>query len=157
MNNSPIDQILLDAAVIRSLPVPSPEQQQRFVNHLRFVHSWYRHIPLFEPVTFVVFLAPQAGRWYASEHPRLPFGNSMEEYQQAFGLLDYMWKSYGHWDRDGGEPMKLPVEFPEGCYFKLFPYVYPGDDDCFLGTANQTLILSGAAHPDVRNYNLFVA
>ncbi|MGL4942986.1 MAG: hypothetical protein ACRC46_07330 [Thermoguttaceae bacterium] len=67
----------------------SHEQAERFIEHLTKCHSWYKHIPLLEGSEFFIVIDPNAGRNYAEVHPCLPFGNSQEAYQKAFGLLNY--------------------------------------------------------------------
>jgi hypothetical protein len=83
--------IIFSEAEIRALPLPSREQHQAFVEHLRDVHSWYKHLPLLTGGKFVVFLAPDAGEGYPSQHPHLCYGNTIEGYRRAFGYLDYIW------------------------------------------------------------------
>lgn len=116
--------IVISDELMRSLPLPTIDQHQRFVKHLKDVHSWYKHLPLLTGGVFVVFLAPDAGTDYPTEHPRLPFGNSVEGYRQAFGHLDYMWQiETESFHRDGAEPAVLPDEFVQEFSFVLYPYV----------------------------------
>ncbi|MFN3651988.1 MAG: hypothetical protein ACK47B_20630 [Armatimonadota bacterium] len=111
---------------MRDLPLPSAAQLARFVEHLKNVHSWYKHLPLLDGDAFYVFLAPDAGECYPTQHPPLPFGNDAEGYRRAFGHLDYMWESDGYWLRDGGPPKRLPTQVEDECRFVLFPYVSYG-------------------------------
>jgi hypothetical protein len=71
--------IIFSEAEIRALPLPSREQHQAFVEHLRDVHSWYKHLPLLTGGKFVVFLAPDAGEGYPSQHPHLCYGNTLNK------------------------------------------------------------------------------
>jgi hypothetical protein len=106
-----------------ALPWPTYSQQCAFIAHLCDAHSWYRHLPL-EGGTFVVFLAPDAGHNYPSEHPRLPCGNTVEGYRRAFGHLDYLWSTDGtRFDRDGGPIIELPDQVWRSSGFVLHPYV----------------------------------
>jgi len=115
---------MLSIEMMLQLPLPTPEQHQAFVNHLCDVHSWYKHLPLLTGGEFVVFLTPDAGLDYPSEHPRLPYGNTPDGYRRAFGYLDYMWRiGDAAFDRDGGKPLILPELVLQQCRFTLYPYV----------------------------------
>jgi hypothetical protein len=123
--------ITFSEAEIRSLPLPSQKQHQGFVRHLRDVHSWYKGLPLLTGGKFIVFLAPDAGEGYPSQHPRLPYGNTVEGYRRAFGYLDYMYSVKGcPFERDGNNSrvfdttiVVLPPDLIEQCEFVLYPYV----------------------------------
>lgn len=69
----------------------SGEQAERFVEHLTCCHRWYKHIPVLEGSEFIIVIDPDAGINYPTEHPRLPFGNTQEGYQKAFGRLNYFY------------------------------------------------------------------
>jgi hypothetical protein len=145
--------IIFSEAEIRALPLPSREQHQAFVEHLRDVHSWYKHLPLLTGGKFIVFLAPDAGEGYPSQHPHLRYGNTVEGYRRAFGYLDYMWSVEGSsFDRDvhGGvfEPEKvvLPSNLIEQCEFTLYPYVSNEQYWCVHEDAIDSL-RAGTVHP----------
>lgn len=127
---------MLTVKAMRSLPLPTDAQLQRFIQHLQGAHSWYKHLPLLTGGTFVVFLAPDAGRDYPTEHPSLPFGNTVEGYRRAFGYLDYLWRIDGEpFSRDSGKrlttfpraltyaPVELPDDFLQHFSFVLYPYI----------------------------------
>jgi hypothetical protein len=104
--------MIVSVDLMKSLPLPTIEQQKRFSKHLQNVHSWYKHLPLLTGGTFIIFLAPDSGTNYPFLHPSLPFGNSIERYRQAFGHLDYMWRINSEaFFRDGASPAKLSQEF----------------------------------------------
>lgn len=140
---------------IRALPLPSQEQHRKFVEHLRDVHSWYKHLPLLTGGKFVVFLAPDAGEDYPSQHPHLPYGNTIEGYRRAFGYLDYMWSAEDcPFSRDGHcsgifetQLVIIPTELMECCEFVLYPYV----SNEFYWSVHEAAIKSlhaGASHPE---------
>jgi hypothetical protein len=116
---------MLTAADVRSLPRPTDAQWLAFETHLVGVHSWYKHLPLFQGGEFVVFLAPDAGENYPSEHPALPTENTVEGYRRAFGHLDYLWRcsSDEPFDRDGGTAPLLDAELMAIGRFTLYPYI----------------------------------
>jgi hypothetical protein len=133
---------------IRALPMPSIEQHRSFVEHLGNVHSWYKHLPLLTGGQFVIFLAPDAGEGYPSQHPRLPYGNTIEGYRRAFGYLDYMWSIDGSaFDRDGGRPVILPPEVFKQCCFVLYPYASREFYWCIHEEAIASL-RAGTPHPE---------
>ena len=99
----------------------TPEQKERFIEHLSGCHSWHKHLPLLTGGKFILFLDEQAGSDYPSQHPALPFGNSPEDYRKAFGLLTYCWKTEPgiHYHRDdSGE-----IDPDNGVQIQLFPYL----------------------------------
>ena len=116
---------MLTAADVRSLPRPTDAQWLAFERHLVGVHSWYKHLPLFQGGEFVVFLAPDAGENYPIEHPTLPTENTLEGYRRAFGHLDYLWRSSPDepFDRDGGTAPRLDAELIAIGRFALYPYI----------------------------------
>jgi hypothetical protein len=85
---------------IATLPFPTVDKIQRFKEHLVQVHSWYKHLPLSQGATFIIYLEPNLDREYPLKHPALPFGNSKEGYQKAFGHLYYRYRIDGHWYED---------------------------------------------------------
>jgi hypothetical protein len=146
--------IIFSEAEIRLLPLPSREQHQAFVEHLRDVHSWYKHLPLLTGGKFIVFLAPDAGEGYPSQHPHLRYGNTVEGYRRAFGYLDYMWSVEDcPFDRDGHggaferEQVVLPSELIEQCEFVLYPYVSNEQYWCVHEDAIDSL-RTGTPHPE---------
>lgn len=135
-------------AEIRALPLPSPEQHREFVAHLRDVHSWYKHLPMLSGGRFVVFLAADAGQDYPTQHPSLPYGNTVEGYRRAFGYLDYLWCVDSEpFDRDGGEPVALPPELVAQCSFILYPYV-SGEFYWSIHAAAIAELRAGMPHPE---------
>jgi hypothetical protein len=133
---------------IRALPLPSIEQHRAFVEHLGDVHSWYKHLPLLTGGEFVVFLAPDAGEGYPSQHPRLQYGNTIAGYRRAFGYLDYMWSiDRSAFDRDGGHSVILPPEVLKQCCFVLYPYVSREFYWCVHEDAIASL-RAGTPHPE---------
>jgi hypothetical protein len=142
----------LTATEIRSLPLPSPAQHREFVAHLKDAHSWYKHLPLIDGGIFVVFLNPHAGEGYPSQHPSLPYGNTIEGYHQAFGYLDYMYSiDGGSFDRDcgglGKQDLELPPELLEQCSFTLYPYVSSEFYWC-VHESDVFRLQSGTFHPE---------
>ena len=83
--------------------MPTPEQTDRFADHVAGNHSWYKHLPFFPPgASFVFFPNLHAGRGvkpdgerfvvydiekgnYFAHHSRLPTA----EYLEQFGHWDY--------------------------------------------------------------------
>lgn len=116
---------MLTAAAARSLPPPTESQWRAFADHLVTVHSWYKHLPLFNGGEFVVFLAPDAGRRYPLEHPKLPTENTCEGYRRAFGHLDYIWRTCATrpFDRDGGCPPRIGDDLLTIGRLNLYPFV----------------------------------
>jgi hypothetical protein len=139
---------MLSSAVVKSLSSPTETQIEAFVQHLIQVPSWYKHLPLFEGGDFVVFLAPDAGEDYPTQHPRLPTENTLAGYRQAFGHLDYIYRCRPTepFSRDGPKAPDLSSRFFDTGRFKLFPYVSYE----FYWSVHENdvaLIRSGAYHP----------
>lgn len=114
----------------------TPEQAERFIKHVAECHSWYKHLSLLHGGEFIIVAAPEAGRNFPSEHPRLPFGNTKKGYQKAFGLLGYYYSCspgepfFCEW----GSPSLYEVSpsytreevfqiHPQHRSIRLFPYV----------------------------------
>jgi hypothetical protein len=116
---------MLTVADVKSLPKPTDSQWLAFEKHLVGVHSWYKHLPLFGGGDFVVFLAPDAGVNYPTQHPRLPIENTSESYRRAFGHLDYMWRipPEESFCRDGSPTILLDNELMRVGRFNLYPYI----------------------------------
>ena len=111
---------------MRDLPQPTPDQQQAFVDYIKTAHSWYKHLPLLDGGTFIVFLSPKAGiGWEQIISPQLPFGNSVERYCKSFGFLDYICMVGGNQFLSRTKTVELPDRIYDRCTFKLYPYVYP--------------------------------
>jgi len=119
---------------IAKLPVATREQKELFANHVLNVHSWYKHLPL-EGSVFTIYLEPDLDREYPSNHPKLPYGNTKEGYQKAFGHLSYQYciKNYCYQDfcnkiingkRVAIEKTKIPENYKLQWSFKLFPYCH---------------------------------
>ncbi|NHZ35541.1 hypothetical protein [Massilia rubra] len=136
------------AAALRALPLPSADQHCAFVEHVRNAHSWYKHLPLQEGGRFVVFLAPDAGLNYPTQHPLLPRGNTLEGYREAFGYLAYAWSVSGEpVQRDARGAVLLPPTFAHECRFVLYPYV----SEDFYWSVHEAAVArlkAGAEHPD---------
>ncbi len=139
---------MLSAAIAKSLPQPTDAQCQAFAEHLATVHSWYKHLPLFDGGEFVVFLAPDAGDLYPSEHPRLPTENTTDGYRRAFGHLDYIWRSHSNetFSRDGAPTPHLDDELLDVGRFHLFPFV---SNDFYWSVHEDDVarIRNGVTHP----------
>lgn len=107
----------------------TPEQKERFIEHLSGCHSWHKHLSLVTGGKFILFLDEQAGLDYPSQHPVLPFGNSPEDYRKAFGLLNYCWKTEGDtcYQRDDLREMypeaTMNSRFGKQVHIQLFPYL----------------------------------
>jgi hypothetical protein len=119
---------MLTAADVRALPKPNSSQWQAFEKHLVTVHSWYKHLPLLSGGEFIVFLTPDAGEDYPTQHPRLPIENTVEGYRLAFGHLDYMWRIPPRkaFERDGHSRSTVPSlddELMKAGLFHLYPYI----------------------------------
>jgi hypothetical protein len=137
----------LTEEALRRLPLPSPAQHRAFVEHLAGAHRWYKHLPLLTGGTFVVFLAPDAGRKYPAQHPGLPFGNTVEGYRRAFGHLDYMWSvDGGPFARDSNPTPELLESLIAYCSFALYPYVSEEFNWSEHADAVEAL-RAGATHP----------
>jgi hypothetical protein len=149
--------IIFSEVEIRSLALPSREQHQAFVEHLRDVHSWYKHLPLLIGGKFIVFLAPDAGECYSASHS-LPYENTIDGYRRAFGYLDYMWSVENcPFSRDNchtgmidgifvQEQVVLPSDLIEQCEFVLYPYVSNEQYWCVHEDAIESL-RAGTPHP----------
>ena len=120
----------------------SQEQAERFVDHLAECHSWYKHIPLLDGSEFIIVVDPDAGRNYSEVHPRLPFGNTKEGYQKAFGLLNYYSGYDNEYSSDCNDSMEtagdevfsfeeIAGRFPLYQRIRLFPYVGGAFTDVF--------------------------
>ena len=118
-----------------NIPFPNMEQIQRFKEHVINVHSWYKHLPLLEGGKFVVYLEADLDREYPTQHPKLPFGNTKEGYEKAFGHLCYMYFINDFWYLPYNSKMvegkRIEIEKPvfsdkhiEMCSFTLFPFCH---------------------------------
>ncbi len=118
-----------------NIPFPSTEQIQRFKEHVVNVHSWYKHLPLLEGGKFVVYLEADLDREYPTQHPKLPFGNTKEGYEKAFGHLCYMYCVNDFWYLPYNSKIvngkRIEIEKPifspkqmEICGFTLFPFCH---------------------------------
>ena len=140
---------MLNAAIVRSLPVPSPAQCNAFIEHLVTVHSWYKHLSLIHGGAFVVFLAPDAGENYPSQHPRLPTENTVDGYRRAFGHLDYTYRINpdARFRRDGPSAPDLDPEIANTGTFTLYPYV---SHQVYWSVHEDDIarLRDGAAHPN---------
>lgn len=113
---------LIDAAVLKTLPAPTPEQQESFARHVCEAHSWYKHLPP-EGAHFVVFLASDAGEGYPEDAPRLHYSwKTTAEYRRRFGHLDYLWRREAGWSRDAQDIPELSPELQSRCGFLLHPW-----------------------------------
>jgi len=133
-----------------SLPWPSEEQFEAFVDHVCDVHSWYKHLSLRAGGQFAFFLASDAGGGFTDETPRLHHTwTKTEDYRRRFGFIDYI----GPWGRDGGAGLSLPPEIVEATRTTLFPYVckcYNAPEACLWGVHAddiQHLLAHGAESP----------
>jgi hypothetical protein len=131
-------------------------QFKLFAKHVGNCHSWYKHIPLIDGADFIVFLDEDAGIGYPSLHPELPYGNSTEQYREAFGILNYAWmaNSGGLWCRDGKSiidlgDLQLPEYIKTQCRFTLFPVVSGGEFEEAYSIHENDLkrISNGTYHP----------
>lgn len=120
---------------ISKLPFPTQEQIVRFKEHILGVHSWYKLIPLIEGSIFTVYMEPDLDREYPTHHPKLPFGNTMEGYQKAFGHLAYQYCINKFYNQDycnkiiNGKRVEMEItQIPENhrvnWSFKLYPYCH---------------------------------
>ena len=139
---------MLTAAKVRSLPIPADSQWNAFAAHLAAAHSWYKHLPLFDGGEFVVFLAPDAGRGYPLEHPKLPTENTREGYLRAFGHLDYIYREFPSYSfsRDALQTPRLDEELLAIGWFNLYPFV---SDEFYWSIHEDDVarIRNGASHP----------
>ncbi len=89
-------------ALLRGLPLPTPEQRQNFVAYVTCAHSWYKHLPAFLPgAPFYFYLDRSAGcnwvplpdgSYVITERKKQGFHYSdipTAEYRTRFGYLDY--------------------------------------------------------------------
>lgn len=139
------------AALVRGLPLPTPEQYEAFAWHVCTAHSWYKHLSMLHGAEFVVFVSPRAGGGnlvarllpeggftleepetgprFTEEHPRLHHTwKTTAEYRERFGYLDYAWRDGPDdgWGGDGGNHSDvLPDELRERWSFRLYPYASP--------------------------------
>lgn len=142
------------------IPLPSPEQIQRFKEHVVSVHSWYKHLPLMEGGLFVVYLEEDLDREYPTQHPKLPFGNTKEGYEQAFGNLCYMYFIRNYWylpyNTKIVEGKRVEITKPEFsdeymklCSFTLYPFCHRGFEEIYnLHKDTLDAIAAGAYHPE---------
>jgi hypothetical protein len=74
-------------ALVRSLPVPTPEQMRNFADYVARAHSWYKHLRLLPAKTPIqVFLDPAAGMQLA----QAPDGSVTAEIREKLGF-HYSW------------------------------------------------------------------
>ena len=96
------DGVMRYQDAVASLPVPTPEQTDRFGEHVAGNHSWYRHLPFFPPgASFVFFPNPQAGRGVRRDGDQIvDFDVETGDYFEHHSRLstaDYV-AQFGHWD-----------------------------------------------------------
>lgn len=112
----------------------SEEQADRFIEHLTCCHSWYKHISLLTGSEFIIVVDPDAGRNYSELHPKLPFGNTKEGYQRAFGFLNYYCGANDQYSSDCQDSLEtagdevfsfeeITQRYPLHQVIHLFPYV----------------------------------
>ncbi len=105
------------------------EQKERFVVHLTTCHSWHKHLPLVNGGQFIFTTDRDSGLGYPTQHPKLPFGNNMSEYQKAFGQLIYYWKTEKEqfFQTDGQLPQitlaDIELRYHSFSSVNLFPYL----------------------------------
>jgi hypothetical protein len=128
---------------------PTLNQYNAFAEYLCNAHSWYKHLPLLEGRTFLVFVTPSAGTgrriivpdknnseiWnlevppegdnYTDETPRLHYAwKTTQEYRTRFGFLSYI----DYEDSIDSESLvsRFPPNLIKHCSFTLYPYVSAG-------------------------------
>ena len=88
--------------LVSQLPLPTPEQTERFAEHVADNHSWYKHLPFFPPgAGFVLFLNPHAGCGVRETEGRfsvydIEHGDYFEHHSRL-STRDYR-DQFGHWD-----------------------------------------------------------
>jgi len=134
---------------VASLPVPTPEQTDRFGEHVAGNHSWYKHLPFFPPgASFIFFPNPQAGRGVRRNGDQIEVFDVTRgdyfEHHSRFSTADYL-DQFGHWDYwidenprvidpvDGpfiygiadGSPERLPDDFKRRWSCRLTAFLKP--------------------------------
>lgn len=105
------------------------EQKSRFADYIADSHSWHKHLSLLNGGQFIITLDENSGSGYPTMHPKLPFGNTMAGYQEAFGKLVFFWKTYDevYFQTDG--PIsnltfeEIRLKYPVFKQLTLFPYI----------------------------------
>ena len=144
---------------IANLPLPTQPQIERFTTHVLTVHSWYKQIPLIAGSVFTVYLEPDLDREYPTQHPKLPYGNTKEGYQKAFGHLSYQYcmNQYCYQDfcdkivkgkRIECEITEIPKAHKAKWSFNLYPYCHEEfEEGISLFEADIQLLENGGMHP----------
>lgn len=147
--------------LIGNCPAPTPEQFDAFAAHVAVAHSWYKHLDLFAPAEFVVFLDPNAGGGFDQSQPRIHHTwATREEYRSKFGCLAYMYRTssedsfhtdYAHnarialnenselrfVDERRTAVLELPAALQTRCGFRLYPFAC--DNDVFFWRYEKAL------------------
>ena len=116
--------MILSIEQMARLPAPTEAERDRFVEHVSWAHSWYKHLSLVRPSRFVVFVAPDAGGEHDHTNPRPHHSwRTTEEYRRRFGHLDFQWRHPDDeaWRRDVGPEVTLPGAIEAACQFELGP------------------------------------
>lgn len=97
------------------IPLPTPDQQAEFIEHVCYAHSWYKHIPPDTGAEVVVFLS--------TEGVQFARGVSHGDYRRACGFLAYAWRIDTELFRiDGGDDIDIAPEVRRLGGVTLFPY-----------------------------------
>ena len=105
------------------------EQKERFIIYLTECHSWHKHLSLLHGGQFLIILDKNTGTNYPEKHPLLPFGNTLNDYQKAFGHLTYFWKDFKdfYFKTDGKSENytedDLVKKYQSVSKVQLFPYI----------------------------------
>ncbi len=106
------------ADAVAILPVPTPEQTERFGDHVANDHSWYKHLPFFPPgASFAFFPNPQAGRGVRKNGKAFEVFDSEQgayfDHHSRVSTADYL-NQFGYWDYwvDDNPRVTEPIDGP---------------------------------------------
>jgi len=126
--------------LIKDVPRPADEQVDNFIEHVFNAHSWYKHIPIYQPgIAFHFYIDPYAGyEVIFNRNKRVDIADISDEETFHYSWLptDKYLSKFGHlMHASGGETMiSQPYESNINYFFheRYIPFIFLDADNVFL-------------------------